>query len=457
MAASRNSARGFPQAFPRKEQLVASRGSSEDRSIRQSRRVRLATHAALAPLGDFLVRIRPVLSIFAASLIAFLPVHAMAQDREESVSVRDRPRPEYDPLGVRFGGFNLNATLDLGVASTDNLFAEETGEDDDMIYSAGLRGRLDSNWSRHALGFDAGATTVSHEDFTSEDHDTHFAGVRGRLDIGGNSNVSARARIAHEVEPRNDPDAPAQGIPLVEFDRTELSASAQHQFSRFRVTGTVGQTEQEYEGLQNFRDFDETRLTGRVEAEVTPRLGLMLEATTDERDYDNTPPLSSEGQTFLVGATINFTDLMKGEVAVGQFEREYDSGTTTDGLAASAELEWYITRLTTITLNARRNAEDVVGATVAVPYVETRYGGRVDHELLRNLILTAGIQFGQREYEIIDRDDDYMYAEAGADWLINRRLVLSGRYLRDEVESDGLNAYRDYEEDRFTLGLGIRL
>jgi hypothetical protein len=457
MTASRISARGYPPAFPRKEQPVALRASSGDRLIQQSRRVRLAAHAALAPLGEFFVRVTPVLSLFAASLIALAPVHALAQDQQESVSVRDRPRPEYDPLGMRFGGFNLHATLDLGVATTDNLFAEETGEDEDTIFTAGLRGRLASNWSRHALAFEAGAATVSHDEFSSEDHDTHFAGASGRLDIGSSSNVSARARIAHEAEARNDPDAPAQGIPLVEYDRTDMALSAQHRFNRFRVTGTVGQVQQEFDGTQSFRDYDETRLTGRVEAEVSPRLGLMLEATTDERDYDNTPTLSSEGTTYLVGATINFTDLMQGHVAVGQFEREYDSGESSDGLAASADLEWYITRLTTITLNGHRNSEDVVGATTAVPFIESQYGLRVDHELLRNLILTGGVQFGQREYETIDRDDDYMFAEVGADWLLNRHLVARGRFVHDEVESDGVNAYRDYEESRFTLGLGILL
>lgn len=371
--------------------------------------------------------------------------------------MRDRPRPEYDPLGKRFGGFNLNASLDLGVTHTDNLFAEETGEDEDTIYTAGLRGVLSSNWSRHAMELEAGGTTLSHDEFSNEDHDTYFAAARGRLDIGSTSNVSARARIAHEAEARNDPDAPAQGIPLVEFDRTDLAISAQHRFNRFRVAGTVGQIEQEYEGTQSFRDFDETRLSGRVEAEISPRVGLLLEATTDERDYNNTPTLNSEGTTYLVGATINFTDLMQGYVAVGQFEREYDSGDSTDGLAASAALEWYITRLTTITLNAHRNSEENVGATAAVPFVEGEYGVRVDHELLRNVILTGGARFGRREYETIDREDEYVFAEVGADWLINRHLVARGRFMRDEVESDGVNAYRDYEESRFTLGLGIRL
>jgi hypothetical protein len=403
------------------------------------------------------VRLRPVLSLFAASLILLAPVHALAQDQQESVSVRDRPRPEYDPLGMRFGGFNLHASLDLGLTSTDNLFAEETGEDEDTIFTAGLRGRLSSDWSRHALAFEAGGTTVSHDDFSSEDHDTAFAGASGRLDIGARSNLSARARFAHEVEPRNDPDAPAQGIPLVEYDRTELAASAQHTFNRFRVTGTVAQAQNEYDGAQSVRDFDETSLTGRVEAELTPRIGLLAQATTDERDYDNTPALSSEGQTYLVGATINFTDLMQGEIALGHFEREYDLPLTTDGVAASARLEWYITRLTTITLAARRNAEDVIGATTAIPYIQTEYGGRVDHELLRNVILTGGVEFGRREYEVIDRDDEYMSADVGADYLVNHRVVLRGRYVHDEVESDGVNAYRDYEENRVTFGVGLRL
>jgi hypothetical protein len=448
---------GYPPTFPHREQPVAFRGISQDRSSDQSRRARLATHAATASLGDTFVRLRSVLSLFAASLVFLAPVHAVAQDQENnSVSVRERGRPEYDPLGVRFGGFNLHATLDLGVTSTDNLFAEEAGEQDDMIYEAGLRGRLESNWTRHALTLEAGATTVSHEDFEREDYDTSYAGAIGRLDIGSNSSVTARARVAHDVESRRDPDAPPETDPIVEFDRTEMAVTGEHRFSRFRVTGTAGQLEHDYEGTSDFRDFEETRLTGRVEGEVSPRMGLFLEATTDERDYDNSPNLNSEGRTYLVGATLRFTDLMRGEVAVGQFEREYqDPALNSDGLAVAANVEWYITRLTTISLYANRNAEQVVGDT-AVPFVDSRYGGRIDHELLRNLILTAGAQVGTREYDdLISRDDDYFTADAGADWLLNRRLVVRGRFEMVQVESDDPTA--EFEENRITLGLGIRL
>jgi hypothetical protein len=462
MAASPKSACGFSPAFSPKGQPVAFRVGSEDRSIRHSRRTRLATHAAPAPLvdllGDFLVRTRRILSLFAASLIAFAPMHAMAQDQEESVSVRERSRADYDPLGLRLGGFTLHATLDLNATNSDNIFAEETAEDEDTILTAGLRGRLSSNWSRHALAFEAGGATVIYDEFSSEDYDTSFAGVSGRLDIGSSSNVNARARIAHDVESRRDPDAPAQGAPRPEFDRTELALGAQHRFNRFRVGATVTQIEQEFDGLQSFRDFDQTGVTGRVEAELTPRLGLLAQVTADERDYDNTPLLSSEGQTYLVGATINFTDLMKGEVAVGQFERDYDDPAigTVDGLALSGNLEWYVTRLTTLSFLASRNSETNVGAVTATPFVESRYGARVDHELLRNLILTVGAQAGSREYDdVISREDDFVYADAGMDWFVNRRLVVSGRVEHTDVSSDLTTA--EFDETSVTLGISLRL
>ncbi len=445
---------GRKQPFPRKAQQVAWAGPSRGRSPQQSSRPGI--RGALAAVGDFIVRAHKFLSLFAASLIAFAPFHSFAQEPDDSTSVRDRPRPEYDPLGMRFGGFNLHANLDLGIATSDNIFAEETGQDDDTIFTAALNGRLESGWSRHALAIEAGGRSTSYDDFSSEDTETGYAGIRGRLDIGARSNISGSAYVAHEVEPRNDPDGPIGGDP-VEYDRSSLQASAQHTFNRVRVTGTVARTEYDYDGAQNFRDFDETSFTGRVEAAVSPRIGLLLQATGDERDYDNAPPLSSDGRTVLVGATINFTDLMRGEIAVGQFDRDYDFGGSTDGVAVAADLEWYITRLTTLAFHARRNSEDVVGGTVALPYVESRYGGRVDHELLRNVILTAGVELGKREYDIIDRDDDFVYFEAGADYLVNRRVVLRGRFVHDEVESDGVNRYRDYEENRFSLGVSFRL
>lgn len=411
---------------------------------------------SLAAVGGFLVRVNPALSLFAASLIAFMPLHAMAQDQEASVSVRDRPREEYDPLGMRFGGFTLNASVDVGAESTDNLFAEEANADEDMIYAVEPRARVRSNWSRHAIQVEAGGRFESHEDFSSEDADTSYARFYGRVDVGTRSAVAFSAGLAHEAESRTDPDAPTGGNP-VEYDRQDMSLTAEHTFNRFKVTGALGQRQFEFDGAQNVRDNEEVSLRARVDAEITPRIGVVLQAVADERDYDNQPAVNSEGRTLLAGVSVNFTDLMRGEMNVGQFERDYDSGNSVSGLAVAANLEWYPTGLTTVTFNARRNAEDVVGATASQPFTESEFGVRVDHELLRNLILTAGAQAGRREYDSIDREDEVVNAEVGADYIINRRIALRGRYTFDDVQSTGADRYRDFEANAFTLGVSFRL
>jgi hypothetical protein len=408
------------------------------------------------------LRIKSVLSLFAASLIALAPAHALAQTgeqtREEPVSVRERSHPEYRPLGMQLGAFNLNASLDFGIASTDNLFANESGSElDDMIYTVSPTARLASNWNRHALAVEAGAAFESHEDFSNEDADTRYLRATGRLDIGASSSLSASARVAHDVDPRTDPDSPLVGGP-VEYDRSNLSVTAAHAFNRLRVSLGVGRNTYDYDGTQSFRDNEETSVRGRVEVDVAPRIGVLLQASADERDYDNSPGLDSDGRSIMAGAILN-TDLMRGEVSVGQFERDYSAPAlgSFDGVAAAGQLEWFVTRLTTVTLNVQRNADDNVSATVGLPYIRTEFGGRIDHELMPNVILMAGAQAGEREYDTIDRNDEFRYVEVGADYVINRRVALRARYDYDEVDSSGAAANRDYIVNTLTFGVSLRL
>lgn len=413
-------------------------------------------------LGEIL-RTNPFASLFAASLMFLAPVQAVAQTqasdsatRQESVSVRDRDRPEYDAPGRRLGAFNLSASLDLALTSTDNLFAAPSGapsDVDDMIYSVAPNVALSSDWSRHALALDAGAVFRSHEDFSSEDADDHYLRATGRFDIGQDTAIRGSARAAHQVTPRTDPDSPFIGSP-VEYDRMDTGIGVTHRFARFEVSVDANNSSYEYDGAQAFRDNDESALRGRIEAELSPRVGLLLSATVDERDYDNSPQFNSDGQAFMVGLSLN-TDLMRGEIQVGQFEREYAGvAGTFDGVAVAGNVEWYATQLTTVTVDARRDADDQIGAFSGEPYITEEYGLRVDHELLRNVILTGGVRFGNRDYQTIAREDDYTKWEVGADYMLNPHAALRFRYNHDEVDSP---AYRDYEVNQATLGLTLRL
>jgi hypothetical protein len=419
--------------------------------------------------GDFQLRFNPFVSLFAASLIAMLPVHAVAQEtdepiaRQEAVSVQDRERPEYTSEGRRLGTFVLNAALDLSVASTDNLFAAPNGAElDDIIYGVAPSARLESDWSRNMVALEAGAEFLSHEDFSNEDTDSHYIRALGRLDIGQNTALRASARTAHETTPRTDPDSPFVGAP-VEYDRTDYSAGIEHRFARATVSFDAGQDEYDYDGSQNDRDNTQDFIRGRLQYDLSPRLGLVLRAQHDERDYTAPTVINadSENDTYMAGISIN-SDVMRGEVTAGVYERDYQDPMvdTLEGTAISGRLEWYITQLTTLTFHARQDADDEVSVSSRLPYEVTEYGGRVDHELRRNVILTASARLGERDYQVNltpPRHDDYSEIEAGADWLLNRNAALRFRYERDEVDSSGQPASRDYEVDKVTVGMTLRL
>lgn len=418
--------------------------------------------------GGSELRINPFVSLFAASLIALLPAHAMAQTggtvvTQENQSVQGRARPDYDPLGARLGAFDLNAMLDLGIASTDNLFAAADNAPthvDDIIYTVAPSVRLSSNWSRHALALDGGTTWTSHEDFDSEDTDEWFARAIGRFDIGTSTNIRGAARTGHWVTPRTDPDSFDDGAP-VEYDRTDYSLGVTHRFNRAEVSLTAVQDEYEYDSAsQQFRDNELTGLRGRVAYDFSPRLAFVVNASSDEREYSNTPALDSEGQSLMAGVTVN-TDLMRGELTVGKFERDYDDPAidTLDGLAVSGDLEWYVTQLTTLTFTARRDADDQVGIASGAPFVTQELGARVDHELRRNIILNAGARVSERDYDadLVDRTDDIVTYELGASYLMNRRVALNARFKHDEVESNGVDEGRDYDVNTVSVGLSLRL
>ncbi len=449
------SARAFPAA-----RASGCLPSSADESLRDRL---LCSSGGWVALGDSILRNRPLLSGFGALLIALAPTTAFAQtptqqtatQPDQPIAVRDRSHPEYDPLGMRFGAFKLNGSLDLEAAGTDNVFAASSSTaQDDFIYAAAPTLRLSSDWSRNALVIDAGGRFTRYRDHSTEDADTGYIRGAGRLDVGTSTSISASARFAHQVTPRTDPDNPLIGGP-VEYDRTDGSIGIQQRFVRFTVTGDLSASDYSYDTL-SARDNTQTVAHGRVTFDLSPRIGLLADATLDSRDYDNSPTVSSDGQVYLAGVTMN-GDLFRGELSAGYFRREFKGLPTFDGLAVSGNLSWFVTELTTVTFDAHRDANAEIGLTSGFPYITTELGIQVDHELLRNVIISAEYRRGKRDYDTIDRNDDYSRISVGADYVLNRHAAIRVRFDHFDDNSSGTMAYHDYKMNTGTVGLSLRL
>ena len=89
----------------------------------------------------------------------------------------------YDPLGIRAGAFRIYPSLTVSEEYNDNVFAVDNNTDDDLITNIAPTLRAESNFSRHRLGFAAGADVGIYLNEEDEDYQDFFVSTDGRLDI----------------------------------------------------------------------------------------------------------------------------------------------------------------------------------------------------------------------------------------------------------------------------------
>jgi hypothetical protein len=210
------------------------------------------------------------------------------------------------------------------------------------------------------------------------------------------------------------------------------------------------------------RDHEETVETARIEYALNPSAALVFQAAGNQRDYRLTPPAvafdrNSNGYELLAGANADITNLIRGELIVGYMNQDFDQpGVSISGLAVAARAQYFVTTLTTISVNARRDVEDT-GVFPAVAKTVTKGGVRVDHELLRNVLLTANVDGGREEYEGVVRTDEYWNADAGATYLMNRHVAIGAHYYYTDYNSRGPGRGNDFTNNRFLLSLTLKL
>jgi hypothetical protein len=390
----------------------------------------------------------------------------------KNVAVMDRVRPDYEPKGINAGGFMLRPSLEVVAEQTDNVFATQRNERDDLILSLRPRIDVESNWTRHAFRGSIGADTNSHQDFDSEDRTNFDVGGDLRLEIQRDSEIRLRGRFDRITDPRTALDSRNIGAEPVQYDRTSAGVSVGHTFNRLRVIGSVDFNQLEYENLrdttgavlnQQQRNRDEFAYGVRAEYALSPDTRLVGEAELNKRDYDLQPPRvletrDSEGQEYRVGVSSDFAQVWRGEVTVGYFEQKYDSARIGDvnGLALRGRLQWFPTQLTTVSFTGDRGSQETdigqVGAAIA-----TSFGAGVDHELRRNIIVSGAVRTERLDFQGVDREDEGFSVRLGGEYLLNRNVGVFGGYRYTDVESTGALRDRDFKENRFTVGLRLKL
>ncbi len=394
-----------------------------------------------------------------------------AFERDRNVSVRERPKPELDPIGIRAGAFLLYPEAEIGYSWSDNVFATEADEESDASLIARAAARLASQWSRHALNVGATATTRNGDEFGAQDGTDRAIGADARLDIRRSAFVTADVR--HSVEQQSRVDFAPRDVLAEPVEVAILSGGVGGvvTFNRLRTAARIETADLDYENArardgallqQDDRDRRTLAADARAEYAVTPDTAAFVSLGWRKQDYDLEAPAAafdrdSDGWRALAGADFDLTRLVRGRIGLGYQRVAYEDPrlSDADGFSAAGSVEWFVTPVVTVTGEVAREIVES-NESEASGIRRTALGLRADWEPRRNLLVNVGAAYTDDDYNGIDRTERRWRAEIGAEYQLNRTVALAGAFSRFDQDSEGAFAGDDFQANRLTVSLRLR-
>lgn len=389
--------------------------------------------------------------------------------REGAVAVRDRPQPLYDPVPYMIDGIAVMPRVSADATYDSNIFATPQATDDLILR---IRPRMSA--SARLGSFDVNsAVEIDHRQYLSHGSqsttDVAF-GLAGRYDISRETQLYIGTRNGRRTEDRADPDSPLNLQEPVQYDYVSGYFGAAHSFNRLRIAGRVGVEDRNYQdgrdGLGNIVDQDfrgRTLLLGDLAAEYafSPDTSAFVNLTVNKRNYPAQallePSRDSKGYRLTAGASFELSKLVRGEVGLGYFQQDFESPEydTVKGFAAKAKIEYFMTPLLTWTLKANRGAEEATTIGTGA-YVTTAVSLQGDYEVMRNLIVSAGVNFEHDKFQDIDRSYDIWGATLAADYKLSPRYALRLQYDFRDQDAKGAFPGREFSRHRLMAGVTVQ-
>ena len=416
---------------------------------------------------------RRLLSGALALLAAALPVAAPAQvlspqDSARGVTVESRARTDFDPMGMRLGGFRLDGRGEVGGGYDSNLFGRSSNAKSSPLASQSGLMTLNSDWSRHALGSLLSVSSRQYPQRGSIDWTDYAVGTQGRYDLGEGGRIEGRYRHSREHLDIYNVDVQGAGISKpVPYTSDDVQAALSQRFNRFSAF-----TAAQYR-TYHFRDVMLGGTRNRMSQQsyqvaigtlgssyqVMPGREVVTTLRLQDTSYFDRSARGRDSITYegTAGFIYDLDGVWQGRMNLGWRQRDYSSPQlkALAGLAADGALIWLPSYMTNVSLNVARTIEESIRAN-AVGYTRTTGGIRLDHELLRNIILTGDLRLDHRSYQSPTQVATDITTALGLRWLINRNMALSAGYAQTR-RLRGAGGINDYIRNIADLRLAMML
>jgi hypothetical protein len=381
-------------------------------------------------------------------LTTLFPEGVPGYGSEQGVTVRSRERPAFSSLGIRVDTVTVRPLLDFSFGYDNNIFGGPThrGAWEIATRPSVLIGTEGSSGS---AGFYASADDVRYLGVPSQGRTDGSVFIGGTTNFGRDTLTVGAGYLARH-EDRTALDALPSDRPVA-FTVANVRASYAAGFGPFTVTPSID--------LNRWR-FDNTTILGvpvseaardrtTVQPGVTLRYNWMsgrdvlLVTRVLDTHYDQpalgVPSNNSISWQALLGVDYDDDTVWRYRLLGGvEYRQSLSSAIKSEAAGiAEAEITWSPSGMTTVRATAVRGIEDAAQTGLS-NYTYDSAQLTIDHEYLRNVLLTGSATVRQAMFNQTSGQQFGFAFATGATWLINRNLRLSLTYDFADVRNTHL-------------------
>jgi hypothetical protein len=376
------------------------------------------------------------------------------QDDPARLPVSQRPHPEFEPLGVRWNSLLFYPSVKTRAVFDSNVFstAQNPQHDFAVVVSPGVTVRSQTPTASYQA--EIGADIYRYNTFGSQDREDVFARLRTRNEIRRDLVFETSFEAARRHETRRDTSSLLDTKDPVPYNNLQAEATVTKTFNRFGIGLGAGIRNLTYEDVESLSGgtLDQSWRNGTIVSttlkpfyEFSPGYRVYSRLRLNARDYQGEGDLNrdSEGYDARGGVEFPLTPIMFGSIEAGYLSQTYKNPLIepVHGLSGGTKLTWLVTPLMTISAGADRSVAETVSQDIDAR-LDTSGLLKIDYELLRNLIVKAGVEYVNQDFQGTRRKDDVLKLSIGFDYLMNRSIEIGAKYdFIDRTSTDPLHSY----------------
>ena len=367
-------------------------------------------------------------------------------DVQPNVTVLSRLRPEYQPLGAKFGNVTVRPELDETFGYDDNATATKRANGSALIDT---NATLGANFDRSLINAYA-TLNVDDNEYLQQ---SRYSYTNWTANLGGNYTFD-RDVLSFGYSHQNlnqtvqDLDVPQLAQSLA-YRIDTLRVGYRFDFDRLFVLPALTVSNWNYDsGLtggviyaQSYRNrvvYNPTVTAGYQLGRATV-VGVLRDAYAEfTGPLDNMPRQDFNDVSVLGGIDYEATGFLRYRLLAGFENRSFSSAAykSISAPVVEASVIWNPTGLTTVTAEAARRIQDSSEQTT-VALTESAVGLSVDHELRRNILLHGTTSYYIDQYGQHQGQQQLYTVGASATYLFTRNVQLTGGYAFTTRVSSG--------------------